>query len=192
MLLSITTIYSFPEDYPLSGQRRRRLFLILFTAKDVFILWFFALLKYTPCHILDSFIYSVNLLESLVVNFNVTIDHHNLFIPIHWSYLLHIHHTRLHTWAPSDQWVCTDQSQSSGMGVQTNWNFRQTNWNFMVVYTLLKKHAFAVLKCQKNGLSDQSKLAQDQSYTRAYVGALRPRLVLRHFGLVRKTIFLTF
>ena len=25
-----------------------------------------------------------------------------------------------HTWAPSDQWVCTDQSQRSGMGVQTN------------------------------------------------------------------------
>ena len=42
------------------------------------------------------------------------------------------------------------------MGVQTNWNFRQTNWNFMVVYTLQKKHAFAVLKCQKNGPLDQS------------------------------------
>ena len=27
---------------------------------------------------------------------------------------------------------------------------------------------------------------------KAYVGALRPRLVLRHFGLVRRTIFLTF
>ena len=26
----------------------------------------------------------------------------------------------LHTWAPSDQWVCTDQPQRSGMGVQTN------------------------------------------------------------------------
>ena len=25
-----------------------------------------------------------------------------------------------HMWAPSDQWVCTDQSQRSGMGVQTN------------------------------------------------------------------------
>ena len=69
-----------------------------------------------------------------------------------------------HTWAPSDQWVCTDQSQRSGMGVQTSWNFRQTNWNFMVVYTLLKKHAFAVLKCQKNRPSDQSEMTQDQSW----------------------------
>ena len=69
-----------------------------------------------------------------------------------------------HTWAPSDQWVCTDQSQRSGMGVQTNWNFRQTNWNFMVVYTLLKKHAFAILKFQKNGPSDQSGMRQDQSW----------------------------
>ena len=69
-----------------------------------------------------------------------------------------------HTWAPSDQWVCTDQSKRSGMGVQTNWNFRQTTWNFMVVYTLLKKHVFAVLKCQKNGPSDQSEMTQDQSW----------------------------
>ena len=34
----------------------------------------------------------------------------------------------------------------------------------MVVYTLLKKHAFAVLKCQKNGPSDQSEMTQDQSW----------------------------
>ena len=34
----------------------------------------------------------------------------------------------------------------------------------MVVYTSLKKHAFAVLKCQKNGPSDQSKMTQDQSW----------------------------
>ena len=32
----------------------------------------------------------------------------------------------------------------------------------MVVYTLLKKHAFAVLKCQKNGPSEQSEMTQDQ------------------------------
>ena len=69
-----------------------------------------------------------------------------------------------HTWAPSDQWVCTDQSQRSGMGLQTNWNFQQTNRKFTVVYTLLKKHAFVVLKCQKNGSSDQSEMTQDQSW----------------------------
>ena len=34
----------------------------------------------------------------------------------------------------------------------------------MVVYTLLKKHAFVVLKCQKNGPSDQSEMTQDQSW----------------------------
>ena len=34
----------------------------------------------------------------------------------------------------------------------------------MVVYTLLKKHAFAVLKYQKNGPSDQSERTQDQSW----------------------------
>ena len=34
----------------------------------------------------------------------------------------------------------------------------------MVVYNLLKKHAFAVLKCQKNGPSDQSEMTQDQSW----------------------------
>ena len=28
--------------------------------------------------------------------------------------------TKLHTWEPSDQWVCMDQLQRSGMGVQTN------------------------------------------------------------------------
>ena len=32
----------------------------------------------------------------------------------------------------------------------------------MVVYTLLKKHTFAVLKCQKNCPSDQSEVTQDQ------------------------------
>ena len=32
----------------------------------------------------------------------------------------------------------------------------------MVVYTLLKKHEFAVLKCQKNGPLDQSEMTQDQ------------------------------
>ena len=32
----------------------------------------------------------------------------------------------------------------------------------MVVYTLLKKHAFVVLKCQKNGPLDQSEMTQDQ------------------------------
>ena len=81
-----------------------------------------------------------------------------------FSYHLQGFDTGLHTWAPSDQWVCTDQSERSGMGVQTNWNFRQTNWKFTVVYTLLKKHAFAVLKCQKNGPSDQSEITQDQSW----------------------------
>ena len=35
----------------------------------------------------------------------------------------------------------------------------------MVLYTLLKKYAFAVLKCQKNGPSDQSEMTQDQSWT---------------------------
>ena len=34
----------------------------------------------------------------------------------------------------------------------------------MVVYTLLKKHAFAVLKCRKNGPLDQSEMTQDQSW----------------------------
>ena len=34
----------------------------------------------------------------------------------------------------------------------------------MVVYTLLKKHAIAVFKCQKNGPSDQSEMMQDQSW----------------------------
>ena len=34
----------------------------------------------------------------------------------------------------------------------------------MVVYTLLKKHAFAVLKCQKNGPSDQSEMTLYQSW----------------------------
>ena len=85
----------FVEYSALAGQKSRKLFFIALTAKDVFILWFFALLKYTPCHVIDYFIYSVNLLESLVVKSNVTIDHHNLFIPIHWSYFLHIHHTNL-------------------------------------------------------------------------------------------------
>ena len=35
-------------------------------------------------------------------------------------------------------------------------------------------------------------LLVDEAFPHAYVGALRPRLVLRHFGLVRRTIFLTF
>ena len=82
-----------------------------------------------------------------------------------------------HTWAPSDQWVYTDQLQRSGTGVQTNWNFWQTNWNFMVVYTLLKKHAFAVLKCQKNGPSDQSEMTQDQLWPQgAHVWSAYPSI----------------
>ena len=34
----------------------------------------------------------------------------------------------------------------------------------MVVYTLLKKHTFAVLKCQKIGPSEKSEMMQDQSW----------------------------
>ena len=88
-------ILFFVDESLLAVQRRRRLFFIAFTTKEVFILWFFALLKYTPCHILDSFISCMNFLESFVVNFNGTIDCHNFFIPIRWRYLLHRHHTSL-------------------------------------------------------------------------------------------------
>ena len=53
----------------------------------------------------------------------------------------------------------------------------------MVVYTLLKKHAFAVLKCQKNGPSEQSEMTQDQLWPQgAHVwssGHVRPCVRIR-------------
>ena len=105
--------------------------------------------------------FDINPYDPCVANKAIDGSHMKIWFYVDYCKLSNRGH---HTWAPSYQWVCTDQSQRSGMGVQTNWNFRQTNWNFMVVYTLLKKHAFAVLKCKKNGPSDQSEMIQDQSW----------------------------
>ena len=79
--------YLFPKE-------EKAIFYIIHCKRSI-ILWFFSLLKYTPWHILDSFISRIKFLESLVVNFNVTLNRHNFFISIHCSYLLHRHYTIL-------------------------------------------------------------------------------------------------
>ena len=76
---------------PYFWSKEEKALFIEFTTNEVFILWVLALLKYTPYHILDSYIFHVNFLEFLVIKFIVTLDHHNLCIPVHWCFLIHRH-----------------------------------------------------------------------------------------------------
>ena len=55
----------------------------------------FTLLKYTPCHIFVSIISRVNFLESLLLNFNVSLDLYIFFIYLHCCWFLNRHHARL-------------------------------------------------------------------------------------------------
>ena len=55
----------------------------------------FTLLKYTPCHIFVSSISRVNFLESLVLNFNATLNLYILFISLHCCWFLNRHHAIL-------------------------------------------------------------------------------------------------